>query len=108
MKLNKRFAYFSMTQGLLFGLLLSLPAAPLQAKEMLSSSSPSQYVNPFIGTANFGATHPGAQYPHALLSVAPFNVAFGGKLNTFDKDAAWNSRVYVKENQFLTGFSHVN
>ncbi len=72
------------------------------------SPAPSQYVDPMIGTANFGATHPGAQYPHALLSVAPFNVAFGGKQNTFDKDAAWNSRVYIKENQFLTGFSHVN
>lgn len=72
------------------------------------SPAPSQYVDPMIGTANFGATHPGAQYPHALLSVSPFNVAFGGKLNAFDKDAAWNSRVYIKENQFLTGFSHVN
>jgi predicted alpha-1,2-mannosidase len=112
MKLNKRFAYFAMPQGLLFGLLLSLPAAPLQAKEM--PSSPSQYVNPFIGTANFGATHPGAQYPQALVSVAPFNVAFDGKsangdkLNQFEKDAAWNSRGYIFENKFLTGFSHVN
>lgn len=114
MKLNKRFAYFAMPQCLVFGLLLSLPAAPLQAKEMLSSASPSQYVNPFIGTANFGATHPGAQYPQALVSVAPFNVAFDGKsaggdkLNQFEKDAAWNSRGYIFENKFLTGFSHVN
>jgi predicted alpha-1,2-mannosidase len=72
------------------------------------SPAPAQYVDPMIGTANFGATHPGAQYPHALLSVSPFNVAWGGKQNAFDKDAAWNSRVYIKENQFLTGFSHVN
>ena len=110
MKLNKRFAYFAMPQGLLFGLLLCLPAA--QANEM--PASPSQYVNPFIGTANFGATHPGAQYPQALVSVAPFNVAFAGvaadgkPLNQFEKDAAWNSRGYIFENKFLTGFSHVN
>ena len=91
-------------------LLLSSLLAPaaVAATPAPYSPAPSQYVDPMIGTANFGATHPGAQYPHALLSVAPFNVALGGKLNAFDKDAAWNSRVYIKENQFLTGFSHVN
>ena len=61
--------------------------------------SPVDFVNPFIGTSNFGATHPGAQYPHALTSVAPFNVAFEHEeLNKFEKDAAWNSRVYIHEN----------
>ena len=71
--------------------------------------SPVDFVNPFIGTSNFGATHPGAQYPHALTSVAPFNVAFEHEeLNKFEKDAAWNSRVYIHENKFLTGFTHVN
>ncbi|MEH6710959.1 MAG: GH92 family glycosyl hydrolase [Paraglaciecola polaris] len=71
--------------------------------------SPADFVNPFVGTSNFGATHPGAQYPHALTSVAPFNVAFEHeKLNKFEKDAAWNSRVYIHENKFLTGFTHVN
>ncbi len=74
-----------------------------------SQKTPAEYVNPFIGTSNFGATHPGAQYPHALTSVAPFNVAFEHKkLNEFEKDAAWNSRVYIHENKFLTGFTHVN
>lgn len=67
------------------------------------------YVNPFIGTANFGATHPGAQFPHGMASVVPFNVAFkAGKENKFEKDEAWNSRSYVYENKYLTGFSHVN
>ncbi|WP_337879922.1 GH92 family glycosyl hydrolase [Rheinheimera sp.] len=68
----------------------------------------SQYVNPFIGTSNFGATHPGAQYPNALASVSPFNVAYGGELNKFEKDAAWNSRGYIYENRYLTGYSHLN
>ncbi|WP_286272212.1 GH92 family glycosyl hydrolase [Thalassotalea hakodatensis] len=68
-----------------------------------------QYVNPFIGTSNFGATHPGAQYPHGMASVVPFNAAFkAGKENTFEKDEAWNSRGYIHDNNFLTGFSHVN
>jgi len=74
-----------------------------------SSANPTDYVNPFIGTSNFGATHPGPQMPNGLASVAPFNVAFEeDKLNKFEKDAAWNSRVYIHENKFLTGFSHLN
>lgn len=67
------------------------------------------YVNPFIGTSNFGATHPGAVMPHGLASVAPFNTAFGADgLNSIEKDSRWNSAVYVHENKFLTGFSHLN
>lgn len=74
-----------------------------------SEEQPSRWINPFIGTSNFGATHPGAQYPHSLVSVSPFNVAYSaGILNKFEKDAAWNSRIYIDENKFLTGFSHVN
>ena len=34
------------------------------------------YINPFIGTSNFGATHPGAIAPRGMLSISPFNVAF--------------------------------
>ena len=75
----------------------------------LADKAITDYVNPFIGTANFGATHPGAQFPHGMASVVPFNVAFkAGKENKFEKDEAWNSRSYVYENNYLTGFSHVN
>jgi predicted alpha-1,2-mannosidase len=74
-----------------------------------SDDNVANYVNPFIGTSNFGATHPGAQYPHGMASVVPFNVAFKHKEeNEFEKDAAWNSRSYIYENKFLTGFSHTN
>ncbi len=79
----------------------------IEAKPNLQNLT--QYVNPFIGTSNFGATHPGAQYPHGMASVVPFNVAHGEQQgNTFEKDASWHSRPYVHENTFLTGFSHVN
>lgn len=91
----------------LFSKILSIICALLAATSVYAKQ-PSDYVNPFIGTSNFGATHPGAQYPHALTSVSPFNVAHRPELNKFEKDAAWNSRVYVHENTFLTGFSHVN
>lgn len=68
-----------------------------------------QFVNPFIGTSNYGATHPGAVRPMGMASVSPFNVAFKkGEGNVFEKDSEWHSRPYVFENSFLTGFSHVN
>ncbi|RVU40221.1 glycoside hydrolase family 92 protein [Rheinheimera riviphila] len=117
MKWNKQFArYLQLSLLLTSNVFVFATAAEQITKQKNGSAlnSPSQYVNPFIGTANFGATHPGAQYPQALVSVAPFNVAFegksanGDKLNPFEKDAAWNSRGYIFENKLLTGFSHVN
>ncbi|WP_074939472.1 GH92 family glycosyl hydrolase [Algibacter lectus] len=65
-----------------------------------------KYVNPFIGTSNFGATNPGAIAPRGMVSVSPFNVA--GTQNTLEKDSRWLSNPYVNENTFLTGYSHVN
>ncbi|WP_159019895.1 GH92 family glycosyl hydrolase [Algibacter sp. L3A6] len=65
-----------------------------------------KYVNPFIGTSNFGATNPGAIAPRGMVSVSPFNVA--GTQNTLEKDSRWLSNPYVNENSFLTGYSHVN
>lgn len=74
-----------------------------------TGQTPADWVDPFIGTSNYGATHPGPHYPHGLASVLPFNVAFReGTENPIEKDAAWNSRGYIYENGFLTGFSHVN
>ncbi len=32
------------------------------------------YVNPFIGTTNFGTCNPGAIVPYGMMSVVPFNV----------------------------------
>lgn len=67
---------------------------------------PATYVNPFIGTSNFGATYPGPVAPRGMASISPFNVS--GKQNILEKDSRWLSNPYVKENTFLTGFSHVN
>ena len=66
-----------------------------------------QWVNPFIGTSNFGACNPGAVVPNGMMSVSPFNV-MGSQLNTWDKDSRWWSTPYVAENSFFTGFTHVN
>lgn len=66
------------------------------------------FVNPFIGTTNYGATHPGALVPHGMVSVVPFNVTGSLKYNKFDKDNQWWSAPYSWDNAFFTGFSHVN
>ncbi|WP_109098226.1 GH92 family glycosyl hydrolase [Aquimarina sp. AU58] len=66
-----------------------------------------KYVNPFIGTSNFGTTNPGPIAVRGMASVSPFNVA--GKQNLpLEKDSRWFSTPYVHENKYLTGFSHVN
>ncbi len=83
-------------------LLLALLPALLHAQK-----SPVDYVNPFIGTTNFGTCNPGAVMPAGLMSVVPFNV-MGSDLNAFDKDARWWSTPYEETNSFFTGYSHVN
>ena len=65
------------------------------------------YVNPFIGTTNYGTTNPGALCPNGMMSVTPFNV-MGSELNRYDKDSRWWSTPYSNDNRYLTGFSHVN
>ncbi|MCB0554795.1 MAG: hypothetical protein KDD02_14690, partial [Phaeodactylibacter sp.] len=42
----------------------------------IAAQEPADLVNPFIGTSNFGATHPGPVLPAGLASVCPFNVAY--------------------------------
>ena len=59
------------------------------------------YVNPFIGTSNYGATNPGAIAPRGMVSVSPFNVAD-------TKDKGWMSNPYVYGYPHISGFSHVN
>ena len=57
---------------------------------ILSASAqkePVDYVNPFIGTTNYGTTNPGAICPQGLMSVTPFNVmgkAEGNKIDAFN------------------------
>ncbi|MEM8523523.1 MAG: GH92 family glycosyl hydrolase [Bacteroidota bacterium] len=80
----------------------------LQSVNLLAQK-PTEFVDPFIGTSNYGATNPGAVLPAGMVSVVPFNVAFKkGRENKFEKDSEWHSRPYVYENKFLTGFSHIN
>lgn len=72
-----------------------------------SAEEPVDYVNPFIGTSNYGTTNPGAVCPQGMMSVTPFNV-MGAASNKFDKDSQWWSTPYSSDNNFFTGFAHVN
>ena len=86
---------------------LRMIAGAMLLAAALSAHAQTQWVNPFIGTSNFGACNPGAVMPNGIMSVSPFNV-MGSALNTWDKDSRWWSTPYVEENSFFTGFSHVN
>lgn len=74
---------------------------------VMQAKDPVDWVNPFIGTTNFGTTNPGAVTPNGLMSVSPFNV-MGSDTNRFDKDSRWWSTPYEHTNSYMTGFSHVN
>lgn len=74
---------------------------------VVAAQQPVDYVNPFIGTSNYGTTNPGAICPQGMMSVTPFNV-MGSEKNRFDKDSQWWSTPYSSDNSFFTGFAHVN
>ena len=90
----------------LFSLLSAAAVLPFHAYER-GDTAVLRYVDPFIGTTNFGTTNPGAVVPNGLMSVSPFNVT-GSEINRYDKDARWWSTPYDATNSFFTGFSHVN
>lgn len=73
----------------------------------LVAQQPVDYVNSFIGSANFGTTNPGAVCPVGMMSVVPFNV-MGSEENKYDKDARWWSTPYTSENCFFTGYAHTS
>ena len=73
----------------------------------MQSQEPADYVNPFIGTSNYGATFPGPISPRGMASISPFNVA-GEQNLPLEKDSRWLSNPYIHENTFLTGFTQVN
>lgn len=93
--------FMSLNSKLFFLILLLLLNTSLSAQKLID------YVNPFIGSSNYGATNPGAVVPQGMVSVTPFNVT-GAKDNTFDKDARWWSMPFAWENKFFVGYTHVN
>ena len=74
---------------------------------LLKAQEPARLVNPFIGSTHYGATHPGAVMPHGMVSVVPFNVT-PDKGNEYSNTDSWCSNPYVYNNNWMTGFTHVN
>ena len=74
----------------------------LSAQERVDNT---EWVDPFIGTADYSATHPGAVVPHGMMAAVPFNVT-GSELNRFDKDNRWWSTPYDIRNKYSVGFAH--
>lgn len=92
----------------LLGAALAIAAAlPAQAQTGSADYDPVDYVNPFIGTTNYGTTNPGAVCPQGMMSVVPFNV-MGAVEGNRDKDSRWWSTPYEHNNVFFTGYAHVN
>lgn len=88
--------------------LLVAGAALAYANTSVSAATDyTQWVNPFVGTTNYGTTNPGAIVPNGMMSVVPFNV-MGSDLNRYDKDSRWWSTPYEVNNKFFTGYAHVN
>ncbi len=73
----------------------------------VSAKDPALWVNPFIGTSNYGATFPGPVLPWGMVSVVPYNVS-PVEGNNSSNTNNWCSNPYVYSNKVMTGFSHVN
>lgn len=72
----------------------------------MAQKSPTDYVNPFIGTSNFGVTQPGPFVPGGMVSMSPMNTIAHAdhKINT----DGWCSTPFVWENRWMIGFTQVN
>jgi hypothetical protein len=69
----------------IFVVVVSICCSTLYAQQQ-----PADYVNPFIGTSNFGATYPGPIAARGMASISPFNVA-GAQNLPLEKDSRWLS-----------------
>lgn len=94
-----------MKKMILGALLLSMSAIqnPLWAQD----KSPTDYVNPFIGTSNYGCTVPGPAMPGGMVSMSPFNTIPRGSEHKVHTDS-WCSTSYTWDNKWMIGFTQVN
>ncbi|CDN31354.1 Alpha-1,2-mannosidase [Mucinivorans hirudinis] len=66
----------------------------------------SRFVNPFIGTSNFGTTQPGAVVPQGMVSMSPFNTIPHAEHKVHTD--GWCSTPYTWDNKWTIGFTQVN
>lgn len=88
-------------------IIYSLAASLLVTLSASAQSGPAQYVNPFIGTSNFGTTQPGPVVPMGLVSMSPFTT-MPHEAHKINVDGHWCSTPYFFENPYCAGFTQVN
>ncbi len=64
---------------------------------------PVEYVNPFIGTAAYGHTLPGASLPFGMVQLSPTTGASRGKAGY-----SYSSEPHGRESETILGFTHTN
>ena len=77
--------------------ILLIVAGAAIGTESAAQAGVSKWVNPFVGSSNYGTTNPGAVCPNGMMSATPFNV-MGSDLNRYDKDKRWWSTPYTSDN----------
>lgn len=68
-----------------------------------NSFEPIKFVNPFIGTAGYGHTFPGAALPFGMVQLSPTTGASRGKAGY-----AYNNVPHNRESKTIIGFTHTN
>ncbi len=63
---------------------------------------PADYVNPFVGTAAYGHTFPGAALPFGMVQVSPSTGAIR------DKGYSYSSVPHGRDSETIIGFTHTN
>lgn len=71
-----------------------------------AQKAPADYVNPFIGTSNYGTTQPGPVVPQGMVSMSPFNTIPRPEHKVHTN--SWCSTPYVWDNKWTIGFTNVN
>lgn len=66
----------------------------------------SSYVNPFIGTSNYGTTQPGPVVPGGMVSMSPYNTIPRAEHRIHSDN--WCSTPYEYTNTWCIGFTQVN
>ncbi|MEG1897768.1 MAG: glycoside hydrolase family 92 protein, partial [Mucinivorans sp.] len=87
--------------------IITLAAIALCVTNLVAAqSSPSSFVNPFIGTSNYGTTQPGPVVPGGMVSMSPFNTISRAEHRIHSDN--WCSTPYEFTNTWCIGFTQVN
>lgn len=70
------------------------------------AANASKWVNPFIGTSNYGTTQPGPIVPGGMVSMSPFNTISRPEHRVHSDN--WCSTPYEYTNTWCIGFTQVN